>query len=94
MKIVSELGDKTCLGFSVFFALHWLGKVEGYTVMTGFSVGVTFLGMLKLIYQEGRPFFLDGRIEPVSCKDLEYGYPSGHAVVTLSTYLPLLYCLV
>ena len=92
-KVISQLGDKAVLGGSVFFAVHYLGKVEAYTVMTGFSLGVTFLGMLKLFYMEGRPFFLNGAIHPTSCKDLEYGFPSGHACVTASTYVTLYYCM-
>jgi len=33
MKIVSQFGDKALLGGSVFFAVHWLGKVEALAVM-------------------------------------------------------------
>ena len=93
MKLISEAGDKAFLGSSVYFAAHWLGKTEGYTVMTAFSLSVTFLGMLKLLFTEGRPFFVDPSVTPASCKDLEYGFPSGHATVSTATYLTLLYCM-
>ena len=92
MKLISELGDKAMLGNAVFFANHWLGKTEGFTVMTAFGLSVTFLGMLKLFFMEGRPFFIDPKVSPASCKDLEYGFPSGHATVSTAVYLTLFYC--
>ena len=94
MKIISEFGDKACLGASVFFAVHWLGKTEAFTVMTAFSLSVTSLGLFKLYFCEGRPFFLNPDIHPQSCSDLEYGFPSGHTTVTTCTYGTLLYCMV
>ena len=94
MKVISEFGDKACLGASVFFAVHWLGKTEAFTVMTAFSVSVTCLGMFKLYFCEGRPFFLNPEIHPQSCSNLEYGFPSGHTTVTACTYGTLLYCMV
>ena len=92
MKLISEAGDKAFLGFAVYFAAHWLGKTEGFTVMTAFALSVTLLGMLKLVFTEGRPFFVDPKVLPASCKDLEYGFPSGHATVSTATYLTLFYC--
>lgn len=94
MKMISQLGDKALLGGAVYFAHHWLGKTEGFAVMTAFSVSVSFLGMLKLLFAEGRPFFLDTRVHPASCKDLEYGFPSGHATISTATYFTLLFCLI
>jgi len=48
---------------------------------------------IKLHLTEPRPFFLTDAtgqsIVPSSCKDLEYGYPSGHAFVTTCTFLTL-----
>lgn len=60
--------------------------------MTAFTLGTTLLGMLKLHFREGRPFFLTDEIVPASCKDLEYGFPSGHATVATSTFATLLFC--
>ena len=93
MKIMSELGDKALLGGSVFFAVHWLGKIEALTVMSAFTLSTTSLGMLKLYFIEPRPFFLNPNIHPSTCKDLEYGFPSGHTTVTACTYLTLLFCI-
>ena len=92
-KIISQFGDKTILGFLVYFSTHWIGKVEGFAVMSAFSLSVTALGTLKLFYTEGRPFFLNSDVHPVSCKDLEYGFPSGHATVTFCMYITMFYCM-
>ena len=94
MKIISEFGDKACLGASVFFAVHWLGKTEAFTVMTAFSLSVTYVGMFKLYFCEARPFFLNPEIHPQSCSIQDYGFPSGHTTVTTCTYGTLLYCMV
>ena len=59
MKAISEFGDKAFLGGAVYFATHWLGKTEGFTVMTAFCLSTTFLGLLKLYFTEGRPYFID-----------------------------------
>ena len=50
ISLISELGDKTCLGGAVFFSVHWLGKTEAFTVMTAFSLSVTVLGFSKLYF--------------------------------------------
>ena len=50
MSLISEIGDKTCLGASVSFSVHWLGKTEAFTVMTAFSLSVTTLGAAKLYF--------------------------------------------
>ena len=52
------------------------------------------MGLLKLYFAEGRPFFLNSAIRPQSCKDLEFGYPSGHTAATSATYLTLYFCLI
>ena len=91
-KLISQFGDKALLAGAVFFAVHWLGKTEAFAVMLAFTLGTTFLGMLKLYVAEPRPFFLSSYVIPASCKDLEYGFPSGHATVATSTFGTLLYC--
>lgn len=60
--------------------------------MTAFATSVTIVGLLKLHFAEGRPYFLNGAIKPHSCKDLEFGYPSGHSAATSATYITLYYC--
>ena len=94
MKLISELADKTFLGGAVFFAVHWIGKVEAFTVMTSFALSVSFLGMLKLFFMEPRPFFCGSTIRPATCKDLEYGFPSGHATTYTAVYFTLYFCTV
>ena len=91
-KLISQFGDKALLAGAVFFAVHWLGKTEAFAVMLAFTLGTTSLGMLKLYVAEPRPFFLSPDVIPASCKDLEYGFPSGHATVATSTFGTLLYC--
>lgn len=92
-KIVSQFGDKAILGFTVFFTVHWIGKTEAFMVMTAFDLSVTALGTLKLYYAEPRPYFLSTDLHPASCKDLEYGYPSGHTTITACVYITLFYCM-
>jgi len=50
--------------------------------------------MFKLYFAEGRPFFLNPAIHPQSCKDLEFGFPSGHTSATSATYLTLYFCII
>ena len=81
------------LGFAVFFSVHWIGKTEAFMVMTAFDLSVAVLGSLKLYYAEPRPYFLSPELHPASCKDLEYGYPSGHTTITASVYITLCVCM-
>ena len=93
MKLVSQLGDKTGLGGIIFLAVHTLERKDSFIAAIAFCVSVTLVGVLKLAYAEGRPFFLNPGIHPSSCNDLEYGYPSGHSCATTCVYITLYNCL-
>ena len=92
MKLVSQLGDKTGLGGLIFLAVHLMDRNDSFVAATAFCMSVTLVGVLKLFYQEGRPFFLNPAIYPNSCDDLEYGYPSGHSCATACTYITIYNC--
>ena len=34
MEVISEVGEKACMGTAVFFTVHWLGKTEAFTITT------------------------------------------------------------
>ena len=93
MHLVSELGDKVLPGAAVFFTVHWIGKPEALAVMTGFTMSVTLVGLNKLLFKDGRPYFLNPNVHPYSCEDLEFGFPSGHTCVSVATYTTFYYCL-
>lgn len=56
--------------------------------MTAFSFSSAFNTLEKMIRQEHRPYFLTP-VTPLSCKDIEYGNPSGHAMVVTAVYLTI-----
>ena len=46
----------------------------------------------KMFWRDPRPYFLT-KMSPLNCKDVEYGNPSGHAMVTTAVYLTAFYLL-
>jgi membrane-associated phospholipid phosphatase len=46
----------------------------------------------KMFWRDPRPYFLT-KMSPLNCKDVEYGNPSGHAMVTTAIYLTVFYLL-
>ena len=45
-----------------------------------------------MFWRDPRPYFLT-KMSPLNCKDVEYGNPSGHAMVTTAVYLTAFYLL-
>ena len=88
MKLVSEVGDKAGLGAIIFLTVHTLDRKDAFITAFAFCLSVTVTGILKLLFAEGRPYFLNDKIHPSSC-GLEYGNPSGHTCVTTCVYTTL-----
>ena len=92
MKLVSQLGDKAGLGGIIFLSVHVMDRKDSFVVATAFCLSVTLVGVFKLFYEQGRPFFLNPAIHPSSCNDLEFGYPSGHSCATTCTFMTIYNC--
>ena len=88
MKLLAELGDKGGLGMVVLLCKHFRTNKEAFTAMIAFALTSAFNTTEKMLRQEPRPYFLTG-VAPLNCKDIEYGNPSGHAMVVTAVYLTI-----
>ena len=90
MKLLAELGDKGGLGMVVLLCKHFRSNKEAFTAITAFTLTSAFNTVEKMLRQEPRPYFLT-EVAPLNCKDIEYGNPSGHAMVVTAVYLTITY---
>ena len=88
-KLLSYLGDGLGLGSIIFISTCFLSRENSFIVINSANLSITAVGVLKFVFAEGRPFFIDPRIHPASCKTLEYGYPSGHSVGSTGAYVTI-----
>ena len=90
MKLLAELGDKGGLGMVVLLCKHFRSNKEAFTAIIAFTLTSAFNTVEKMLRQEPRPYFLT-EVAPLNCKDIEYGNPSGHAMVVTAVYLTITY---
>ena len=86
MKILSELGDKPGMGLLMILHKHFRSDKEAVigALVLGFSA--TLNNLDKMIWQEPRPYFITD-VKHLNCKDIEYGNPSGHSMISTACYL-------
>jgi len=86
MHFLSELGDKNGVGLVMLLTKHFRPDKEAITtdIVLAFSSALNTLD--KMFWRAPRPYFLT-RMTPLNCKDIEFGNPSGHAMVTTAVWL-------
>jgi|LauGreDrversion4_2_1035121.scaffolds.fasta_scaffold629523_2 membrane-associated phospholipid phosphatase len=88
MYFLAELGNKSGLGFVVLFSKHFGTNAQAFTAIVAFTLTSAFNTCEKMVLMEPRPYFLT-KVAPLSCKDLEFGNPSGHAMVVTALYMTI-----
>ena len=86
------MGDKNVFGVILILQKHFRPDKEAITgcIVVGFIA--MFNALDKMFWQDPRPYFIT-KMAPLNCKDVEYGNPSGHAMVTTAVYLTAFYLL-
>jgi membrane-associated phospholipid phosphatase len=87
LMLVSELGGKYELGLIVLIARLVLRREDAFACAVALCFSVLINQVLKLSFQEPRPFFVNPGPVGTPCDDLEYGNPSGHAIAFTSLML-------
>lgn len=80
------IGGEVGQTLAVCFAVHYMRKSYALTVLAAVAFGNLINSILKTYWHEPRPYFLSRDIVPYSCKNFEYGYPSGHAMGFMLVY--------
>lgn len=86
---LAVIGGEIGQTLAVLFSHHYMRKSYALTVMTAVAMGNLINSLLKTYWHEPRPFFIKSEIVPYSCKNFEYGYPSGHAMGFMLVYRTL-----
>ena len=91
MTLISHVGDRYVVSFFMVLGIWYLKPQRALIVMSAFQSACLIHLAIKLYNQDGRPFFINGKIKVFQpCKDLEYGYPSGHTSCCIAYYFTLM----
>jgi len=86
MHILSDLGDKNGMGLVMVLTKHFRPDKEAITVLIVLAFSSALNTLDKMFWRDPRPYFLT-RMTPLNCKDIEFGNPSGHAMVSTAVWL-------
>ena len=78
MILLEECGSSIGIAGFLFLCWHFLTKEKRFIICFAAHFAAMYNGIEKLYWKEPRPYFLVDSV-PLSCKDHEYGFPSGHA---------------
>ena len=91
-SFISITGDGVFIGLGLFFIFCYFSLIKTILI----SVGVIFMiylhDLLKLIYSDPRPFWLNTALFQGKC-ETSYGNPSGHSLLSFFFYLSFSYYL-
>ena len=91
-SFISITGDGVFIGLGLFFIFCYFSLIKTILI----SVGVIFMiylhDLLKLIYSDPRPFWLNTVLFQGKC-ETSYGNPSGHSLLSFFFYLSFSYYL-
>ena len=85
-NIIQWVGDKNSISMYLLVAYNFMDLPKSFTLAICTYSGVALLCFLKSVNNEPRPFHVSSDLIPSYCR-LEYGNPSGHALLTTSMYL-------
>ena len=91
-NIISILGNGVLIGLGLFFIFCYYSLVQTIVICAGLILIVYFHDVLKLIYNDPRPFWLNTILFQGEC-EISYGNPSGHSLIGFYFYLSLTYYL-
>ena len=90
-KAISYFGEGIGLGGIFYFSACLLKIEHSFICINALNLSVIAVGVLKFVFSEGRPFFVDPRIHPSSCKTIEFGFPSGHSAGSTASFITIVY---
>eukprot|EP01116_Phalansterium_solitarium_P003554 TRINITY_DN14374_c0_g1_i1.p1 TRINITY_DN14374_c0_g1~~TRINITY_DN14374_c0_g1_i1.p1 ORF type:complete len:400 (-),score=130.91 TRINITY_DN14374_c0_g1_i1:147-1346(-) len=77
--------------FVIIPGLMWFGQAKhqhaGMTLFVISSYSLCFIAIIKLIFVENRPIFINSTIARSTTPDIEFSFPSGHAWATSVSWL-------
>jgi len=86
-KIFSFLGNVVPFGIIILLFYNFGNIYKTFTLLSSLFLSSLFVGGLKMIYMEPRPYFdFNDEINPVD-NEAGWGNPSGHAVFNVAFYL-------
>ena len=85
-ELIQWIGDKNAIPIYLHIAYHLMDLPKSFTLALCTYSGIALLCLLKSVNHEARPFHVTSDLHPEHCR-LEFGNPSGHALLTTSMYL-------
>ena len=89
-KIISLTGDGLFIGFGLFFIFCYFSLIKTILITVGLIFMIYLHDLLKLIYSDPRPFWLNTVLFQGKC-ETSYGNPSGHSLLSFFFYLSFSY---
>ena len=90
--IISITGDGVFIGVGLFFIFCYFPLIKTILISIGLILIVYLHDLLKLIYSDPRPFWLNTVLFQGKC-ETSYGNPSGHSLMSFYFYLSFSYYL-
>lgn len=89
-KLISFLGNGFLIGLGLFFVLCYYSLLKTISLCIGTIFIVYLHDVMKLLYGDPRPFWLNSILFQGSC-ETSYGNPSGHSLTSFFFLLSLSY---
>ena len=91
-EIISITGDGVFIGIILCFIFCYFTLIKTILICTGLIFIVYLHDLMKLIYSDPRPFWVDSLLLKGKC-ETSYGNPSGHSLISFYFYLSFCYYL-
>ena len=91
-KLMSLLGGGILIGLGLFFILCYYTLIKTILLCIGLILMVYLHDLMKLIYNDPRPFWLNTILFQGKC-ETSYGNPSGHSLISFYFFLSFGYYL-
>lgn len=88
MQLVDQLGGTMIAVGTAFAAYLLVSRQRALYYIAGIFLQTYMISVLKLYYQQARPYWLVDEIASTSCPSNDFGSPSGHSSVSM--FVPIL----